>query len=116
MFHTGMIVNFAGENPPPGWLLCDGFPVPEGDEFDALRAMMSHVPRMAQWGTGRSETRVSGGSVQRTVGSSESDTLPRSEGTSRSSNTGYNRSVGTNLSYSEGRSWSGPPISYIIKI
>lgn len=42
-----MIIAFAGNEPPEGWLLCDGAAIPDEDRFNALRAMVGDkVPRI----------------------------------------------------------------------
>ena len=40
----GMIAAWPTTNAPVGWLLCDGRSVPEGTEYDELRAMKSSTP------------------------------------------------------------------------
>ena len=52
IFKPGMIMSIAGDAEdlpvPDGWLLCNGWSVPTGSEFDALRALVgSHTPDMA---------------------------------------------------------------------
>lgn len=38
---VGAVIAYGGTKPPPGWLLCDGSPVPAGEEYKALRAVLS---------------------------------------------------------------------------
>lgn len=41
---VGAVIAYAGNYPPPGWLLCDGSPLPAGDEYNALRAVLRGDP------------------------------------------------------------------------
>ena len=41
----GTVVAYWGTTPPEGWLMADGSPVPEGDEYSALSALVgANVP------------------------------------------------------------------------
>lgn len=44
---VGAVIAYAGNYPPPGWLLCDGSPLPAGDEYNALRAVLRGDPDRA---------------------------------------------------------------------
>ena len=57
---TGSIMPYVGATAPPGWLLCDGKAIPEGDQYNALRAFFGDEPKtpnlqgMFLRGTGKS--------------------------------------------------------------
>ncbi len=39
-FPVGTIIQYAGDNAPSGWLMCDGSLIPESPEYDSLKAVI----------------------------------------------------------------------------
>ena len=122
MFTTGMIVAYAGNEPPEGWLFCDGNDIPEGDQFHPLRALIGDKLPLFNGAASRTIGRsVSNGASHQTGTSTQ-------RGTSKSEGVSHQQSESVTFSRSEGRHRSqdhpsiedlrypGPPIRYIIKI
>ena len=76
----GSIMAYWGTTAPDGWLLCNGQPVPDGSEYDALRAMVgNNTPNLQGYFLRGLDT---SGSVDpekgRAVGSKQADALLKS--------------------------------------